>query len=39
MYRKYRDDTTNDMNDKLKEKVNKIAEGIANNVKDALKVG
>ena len=38
-YRQYRDESESDMSEKLKKQVNKTADGIANSVKDALKMG
>lgn len=37
-YRRYQDESYHDASDKLKQKANKIAEGIAENVKDFLSV-
>ena len=37
-YRKYQDETYHDVGDKVKEKINKVADGIANNVKELLSV-
>jgi predicted HicB family RNase H-like nuclease len=38
-YRNYRDATYSDINEKVKQQLNRTADSIANNVRDALKVG
>ena len=38
-YKNYRDTTYQDAGEKVKQHLNKVADNIASNVKDALKVG